>query len=189
MPDFNLLVIDENDYQDAPLEVNNLVSAIFGFENARDISGLKDLLAAFTAWFNAHPNQALKQSIITWIKHSLKNALSPDILGQVNSLEELSPMFATRAEAFMEQQKNQWLQAGRQEGHQEGRQEGRQEGLQEARQAIEALLIKTLKKRFGQTSESTLSMIESADLNRLDFLMNCALDAESFEDWLKRVRH
>jgi len=185
VPDFNLLVIDENDYQDAPLEVNNLVSAIFGFENARDISGLKDLLAAFTAWFNAHPNQALKQSIITWIKHSLKNALSPDILGQVNSLEELSPMFATRAEAFMEQQKNQWLQAGRQEGHQEGR----QEGLQEARQAIEALLIKTLKKRFGQTSESTLSMIESADLNRLDFLMNCALDAESFEDWLQRVRH
>jgi len=182
VPNFNLFVIDENDYQDAPLEINNLVSAIFKFENSRDPFSLKELIEAFLVWFNAHPNQALKQAIITWIKHSLKNVLSPDILGQIHTLEELSPMFATRAEQFMQQQKTIWLQTGMETGEQKGRQEGREEERR-------ALLIKTLSKRFGPIPEFALSVIQTASLERLEFLIDCALEAASLDEWLAKVAH
>ena len=177
IPEFNLLVIDENDYRDAPLETTSLISAIFTFENNPDPLDLKAVTEAFLAWFNAHPNQQLKQTIITWIKHGLKNILSPDILSQVSTLEELSPMFATRAEKFMEQQKQHWQQFGWQEGRQEGRQEGQKR----------LLLIKTLTKRFGSASERAINLIETADAQQLDHLLDCALKVDSQDEWLNRV--
>lgn len=81
-------------------------------------------------------------------------------------------MFATRAEQYMEQQKHQWQQFGRQEGRQEERQ---------------AVLIKTLNKRFGSIPGLAISMIQHADLERLDVLLDCALEASSLEEWLIRV--
>lgn len=176
IPEFNLFVLDENDYQDAPLETNSLVSAIFKFENTRELANLHKLGAAFLAWFNAHPNQQLKESIITWIKHSLKNVLSPDILDQINTIEELSPMFATRAQAFLYEKTQTAWQGGKQEGHQEGR------------QALQNLLLKTLN-RFGQPiPDYALTLIADADLHHLQALIDQALDSHDLHAWLETLR-
>ena len=180
IPDFNLLVIDENDYRDAPLEMTSLISAIFTFENSRHPLDLKSVTEAFFVWFNSHPKQQLKQTIINRVKHSLKNVLSPDILNQVSTLEELSPMFATRAEKFMEQQKQQWQYFGWQEGRQEGRQEGEIHGKR-------AFLMITLTKRFEAVSALAKQLVESADAQQLDDWLDVALKVNSLDEWLSRA--
>jgi predicted transposase YdaD len=69
------------------------------------------------------------------------------------------------------------IQEGRQEGIQEGRQEGRQEGEL-------TLILKQLKKRYGELSPELQQRIQSLSLNQLEALGEALLDLGSMADLL-----
>jgi predicted transposase YdaD len=69
------------------------------------------------------------------------------------------------------------IQEGRQEGIQEGRQEGRQEGEL-------TLILKQLKKRYGELSPELQQRIQSLSLHQLEALGEALLDLGSMADLL-----
>jgi predicted transposase YdaD len=73
------------------------------------------------------------------------------------------------------------IQEGRQEGIQEGRQEGRQEGIQEGELT---LILKQLKKRYGELSPELQQRIQSLSLHQLEALGEALLDLGSMADLL-----
>jgi predicted transposase YdaD len=77
---------------------------------------------------------------------------------------------------------------GRQEGRQEGRREGRREGRQEGRQEGEALLvIRLLKRRFGDVNSVQEARIRAMSAAKLETLAEALLDFRSLADldeWL-----
>jgi hypothetical protein len=90
-----------------------------------------------------------------------------DILATEVGPEE-AQMMQTLAEA--------WEQRGRQEGEQRGRQEGEQKGRQEGERK---LLVRQLRRRFGELPAAVLARIEHADEATLERWSEELLDAPS----------
>jgi hypothetical protein len=175
-PTFNLFVIDENDYQDAPLEANNLVSAIFKFENA-GLEALPQVLQAMSAWFHSHENQALKDDLTTWLKYCLKNVLDADTLNVIYTFEDLSPMFATRYQENLAKFQHDALLQGIEQGIEQGLERGLIQGKR--------LTLKRLaNQHFGVLPAWAETHIEEVNASNLDTLMDKLLCATTLEDWL-----
>ncbi len=84
-------------------------------------------------------------------------------------------MLAEKAPTWTEM----WKQEGRQEGRQQGRQEGRKEGRQEGESKM---LLRLLKRHFGDLDALTRQRVESADADRLLEWGDRILTAERLED-------
>ena len=82
------------------------------------------------------------------------------------------------------------LEEGRERGREEGREEGRKEGKEEGRfQATIALVVRQLKKRFGEIPEALSSEIKNLAIEDLESLAEDLFDFNSLEDlsrWLQR---
>lgn len=66
----------------------------------------------------------------------------------------------------------------------EALQEGRQEGLQ---QGLQQQLVRALAHRFGPISENIVARLEGIPSEGLEALMDLALDAESLDDFVRRL--
>ena len=78
-----------------------------------------------------------------------------------------------------------YVTTGERIGYERGIQEGRQEGIQEGIQEGElTLILKQLKKRYGELSPELQQRIQSLSLNQLEALGEALLDLGSMADLL-----
>ena len=79
------------------------------------------------------------------------------------------------------------IEIGRQERRQEGRQEGRREGRQEGRERECQLVLRRLRKRWGQVDTESEARIRQFSFDQLERLGEASLDFTSIadlKDWL-----
>jgi len=135
-----------------------------------------------------------------WI-YFLKEASSfddiPPCLGEVSEIElalnlanqaGMSPeeLEVAQNRAMTLQDERGKITFAKEEGKQEGRQEGKQEGRKD--EAI-ALIIRLLKKRFGEINSALISQIESLTIEELENLGEDLLDFNNLtdlENWLNQ---
>jgi predicted transposase YdaD len=99
----------------------------------------------------------------------------------VNNLWEEQTMLSER----LDQWEAEFLQRGRQAGRQEGLEEGLQEGRQEGRQEGEvALLMRLLRKRFGELPPSVSDRLKLAQPAQLERWGDRLLEARSLSELL-----
>ena len=183
-PQLRYLLIDEGAYRDAELAtMRNLAAALFRLENSRDPEPVRAVLIALAAWLNAPEQCELRHSFVVWLREAfLKTRLPATPFPELNDLEEIRIMLSERV--------LDWTVQWKQQGLQEGRQQGRQEGLQEGLQGERRLLVRQIRRRFGEAialqSAPTLERIEQqAVFEELgEDLVDCADDIA----WLARLQ-
>lgn len=94
-------------------------------------------------------------------------------------LYEKASIAATDARGALELAMEQGLEQGRQKGRQEGRLEGRLEGRQQGEAAV---LLRQLRRRFGQLPDAVMTRIAHADLKLLETWSDRILEARSLDD-------
>ena len=86
---------------------------------------------------------------------------------------------------FEQERTMRYVTTGERIGYERGIQEGRQEGIQEGRQEGElTLILRLLKKRYGELSPELHQRIQSLSLNQLEALGEALLDLGSMADLL-----
>lgn len=183
-PQLRYLLIDEGAYRDAELAaMRNLAAALFRLENSRDPEPVRAVLIALAEWLNAPEQCELRHSFVVWLREAfLKTRLPATPFPELNDLEEIRIMLSERV--------LDWTVQWKQQGLQQGRQEGRQEGLQEGLQGERRLLVRQIRRRFGEAialqSAPTLERIEQqAVFEELgEDLVDCADDIA----WLARLQ-
>jgi len=183
-PRLRYLLVDESAYADAELAtMRNLAAALFRLENSRGPETVREVLAALSAWL-ADPAQAeLRRSLLLWLREGFLQTRLPEVaFPELNDLEEIRIMLTERVLDWTQQ----WKQEGRQEGLQEGRQEGRQEGLRSERR----MLLRLIRRRFGETAaaRSTPLLERIAQPPVLEDLFENLLDCPDESAWLARLQ-
>ena len=145
-PRLKYLLIDENAYSDTELaSLNNLVAAVFRFEQAGSIVAIEGLISLLIDWLADRPD--LRRMFSLWIRATLMRKQNYGILlPQVDDLQEIKVMLADRLE--------QWALAYIAEGELKGKQEGEMLALQ-----------RLLSKRFGAIPPEITCLISGADFN------------------------
>jgi flagellar biosynthesis/type III secretory pathway protein FliH len=107
-------------------------------------------------------------------------------LHEIHDLVEMRTMVASLSDEWKAEARRVGLQEGREEGHAQGRAaghaqghaEGRQRGLQEGELT---LLLRLLRKRFGELPESAHARLEQASMEQLEHWAEQLLQADSLE--------
>ena len=169
-PRLKYLLIDENAYSDTELaSLNNLVAAVFRFEQADSLATIEGLISLLIDWLDDRPD--LRRMFSLWIRATLMRKQKYGILlPQVDDLQEIKVMLADRLE--------QWALAYIAEGELKGRQEGKQEGEMLALQRL-------LSKRFGNIPTEITCLISSAPVESIERWFDLAIDAQQLSDIFK----
>ncbi len=179
-PQTRYLLIDESAYADAELaSMRNLVAALFRLENSRGPEAVREVLAALADWLAAPEQEELRHSFLIWLREGFLNARLPSVaFPELNNLEEARIMLSERIV--------DWTQQWKQEGLQEGRQEGRQEGLYSERR----LLLRQIRRRFGETvaAQSAPALERIEQLTVFEDLGEELFDCADETAWLARLR-
>jgi hypothetical protein len=178
--DLLYLLIDEGAYRDAELAaMRNLAAALFRLENSRDPEPVRAVLIALAEWLNAPEQFELRHSFVVWLREAFfKTRLPATPFPELNDLEEIRIMLSERV--------LDWTVQWKQQGLQEGLQQGLQQGLQGERR----LLVRQIRRRFGEAialqSTPTLERIEQqAVFEELgEDLVDCADEIA----WLARLQ-
>ena len=143
--------------------------------------------------------ESLSDKWIYFLKEAATLDEIPAILGEVEEIEDALTIanqasmteeeleIADRRSIALQDEKGRITYAV-EEGERRGEEKGRKEGKREGRiqQAI-ALVMRQLKKRFGQIPEATIAQIEELSIEDLETLAEDFLDFNSLEDlsgWL-----
>ena len=169
-PRLSYLLIDENAYSDTELaSLNNLVAAVFRFEQSDGLEAVQDLVSLLMVWLD--DRRDLRRMFALWIRAALmRNNNYNIILPQVDDLLEIKVMLSERIE--------QWALAYIAEGKLEGKLEGKHEGEMLA-------LQKLLSKRFGAITADITRLIANAPLEVIEHWFDRAIDAEQLADIFK----
>ncbi|MFZ1641146.1 MAG: Rpn family recombination-promoting nuclease/putative transposase [Candidatus Contendobacter sp.] len=182
-PQTRYLLIDESAYADAELaSMRNLVAALFRLENSRGPEAVREVLAALVDWLAAPEQEELRHSFLIWLREGFLKARLPSVaFPELNNLEEARIMLTERVVDWTQQ----WKQEGLQEGLQEGRQEGRQEGLYSERR----LLLRQIRRRFGETvaAQSAPALERIEQLAVFEDLGEELFDCADETAWLARL--
>jgi hypothetical protein len=178
--DLLYLLIDEGAYRDAELAaMRNLAAALFRLENSRDPEPVREVLIALAEWLSAPEQFELRHSFVVWLREAFfKTRLPATPFPELNDLEEIRIMLSERV--------LDWTVQWKQQGLQEGLQQGLQQGLQGERR----LLVRQIRRRFGEAialqSTPTLERIEQqAVFEELgEDLVDCADEIA----WLARLQ-
>ena len=178
-PRLRYLLIDESAYAEAQLApMRNLAAALFRLENSTGPEPVRAVLVALAEWL-ADPQQLeLRRSFVIWLHEAFFKTRLPAVqFPELSTLEEIRIMLTDRVLDWTQQ----WKQEGRQEGLQAGLQQGRQEGLHSERQ----LLLRLVRRRFGddamERSRMLLAQIENPSV--LEELGEMVLDCADGEAW------
>ena len=174
-PRFKYLLIDENVYSDTELaSLNNLVAAVFRFEQSDSLETVQDLISLLMDWLDDRLD--LRRMFALWIRATLmRNNKYSIVLPQVDDLQEIKVMLSERIE--------QWALAYIAEGEQKGKLEGKLEGKQEGKHEGEMLALqKLLSKRFGAIPANITRLIANAPLEAIENWFDRAIDAEQLAD-------
>ncbi|NER39784.1 MAG: Rpn family recombination-promoting nuclease/putative transposase [Oscillatoria sp. SIO1A7] len=158
----------------------------------------------------------LSDKWIYFLKEAAKLDEIPTILGEVEEIEEALSIANQTSMTFEELDlvdrrsillqdeegriiyaREQGREQGRQQGIEEGRQQGKQQGIEEGKQqgkeegrfeATLALVLRQLKKRFGEIPEAQGSQVENLAISDLEGLAEDLFEFKSLEDlsrWLQ----
>ena len=99
-PRLKYLLIDENTYSDTELaSLNNLVAAVFRFEQADSPATIEGLISLLIDWLADRPD--LRRMFSLWIRATLMRKQNYGILlPQVDDLQEIKVMLADRLEQW-----------------------------------------------------------------------------------------
>ena len=179
-PQVRYLLIDESAYADADLaSMRNLVAALFRLENSRGPEAVREVLVALADWLAAPEQAELQRSFLLWLREGFLKARLPNVsFPELNNLEETRIMLTERVV--------DWTQQWKQEGLQEGRQEGLREGLHSERR----MLLRQIRRRFGETvaAQSALALERIEQLTVFEDLGEELFDCADKVAWLARLR-
>ena len=193
VPRLRYLVIDEGRYSLKDLAGRESVTAqLFWLEKSRSRRGLSRGTERLVPLLSGPEDGPLRQAVLSWIEQVLmprrrRRQPIPEALG----LEEFRTMLEKRVEEWNRELREEGrllgLKEGRREGIQEGIQEGMQKGIEkgieEGRQEGEAaLLLRLLKRKFGDVDSKTRKRVHGADAERLLDWGERVLTAERLED-------
>lgn len=178
-PRVRYLLIDESAYADADLaSMRNLVAALFRLENSREPETVRQVLVALADWLTEPEQEELRRSFLLWFQEGFLKARLPNVsLPELNDLEEARIMLTERVV--------DWTQQWKQEGLQEGLQEGRREGLHSERR----LLLRQIRRRFGETvaAQSAPALERIEQLPVFEDLGEELVDCADETAWLARL--
>ena len=177
-PKLSYLLIDENAYSDTELaSLNNLVAAVFRFEQSDGLETVQDLVSRLIVWLDDRID--LRRMFALWIRAALmRNKNYNIILPQVDDLLEIKVMLSERIE--------QWALAYIAEGELKGKLEGELKGKLEGKHEGEMLALqKLLSKRFGAIPADITRLIANAPLEAIERWFDRAIDAQQLADIFK----
>jgi len=165
-PRLSYLLIDENAYSDTELaSLNNLVAAVFRFEQSDGLETVQDLVSLLIVWLDDRID--LRRMFALWIRAALmRNNNYNIILPQVDDLLEIKVMLSERIE--------QWALAYIAEGKLKGKHEGEMLALQ-----------KLLSKRFGAIPADITQLIANAPVESIERWLDRIIDAQDLADIFK----
>ena len=169
-PKLKYLLIDENAYSDTELaSLNNLVAAVFRFEQSDGLETVQDLVSLLIVWLDDRID--LRRMFALWIRAALmRNNNYNIILPQVDDLLEIKVMLSERME--------QWALAYIAEGELKGELKGKHEGEMLA-------LQKLLSKRFGAIPADITQLIANAPVESIERWLDRIIDAQQLADIFK----
>jgi predicted transposase/invertase (TIGR01784 family) len=175
-PQTRYLLINESAYTDAHLaSMRNLAAALFRLENSQGPEAVREVLTALSEWLTEPDQAELRRSFLIWLREGFLQARLPAVsFPELNNLEEVRNMLTERVVDWTQQWK------------QEGRQEGRQEGLTSERR----LLLRLIRRRFGETiaTQSTLALERIEQPTVFEDLGEELLDCADETAWLARLQ-
>ncbi len=173
--DLRYYLIEAGAFSEAELKAREGLPALwFRLETAPDPPRMAQAVDAVVDWLARHPGFPAVRAAFNELLGALMAPLEPGV-SVPDDLQEKRNMLATRAERWIEQWKQEGLEAGRQEGLQVGRQEGLQAG--EA-----ALLLRLLERRFGALPGWATDRVRLADTETLEQWGLRIFDAGSLDD-------
>jgi hypothetical protein len=145
-PQQRYLLIDEGSFDDSVLACDhNLVAMLFRIENCRQRNQIEPLVRTLVEWLRDSGQESLRRAFAVWLEKVILKRLSSESVSAMDDLRE--------AQAMLSEQFDIW--------EEELRQEGRQEG--EAK-----LLIRQLRKRFGELPDSVRARVSNAQPDQLE---------------------
>jgi hypothetical protein len=175
LPQLRLWLIDEKGYRDHPLEVQNLVSAIFALENIDKLEDLQTVAEAFRTVFEKHPHST--QEISQWIRWSLAQQYKIDLPPNF-ALTQGTNMLADTLKRLYDEGQAEATLRGRQEGINQGISEGIQQG---ERLRAQVTVRKLILKKFKVLPIDLEAKIEAASLEQTEVWLENILDAQTLE--------
>jgi hypothetical protein len=170
------LLIDEGAYDECALaRPGNLVAMLFRLENCFQYNRVKDLVRGLIESLRGAGQDGLRRAFAVWLDKVILARLSREGVATANELWEKPTMLSERFDVWEEELR----QAGRQEGRQAGRQEGRQEGES-------LLLLRLLRKRFGEVPDSVLGRLHDAKSDELEYWAERLLEVTSLNELFGR---
>jgi predicted transposase YdaD len=196
-------VIDEGAFDPADLAGRDSWPALlFRLENASGTDQLVEVADAVLAWFARHPGFQAARSVLVDLLSAAVAPLGPGVRVPA-AMREVRNMLQERVQQWIEQWKQEGLLAGRLQGEAEGRLkgeaegrlqgrlqgqiEGRLEGEQQGRQlgrqqGEAALLLRLLRRRFGDLPGWATDNVLAADSAMLEEYSLRLLDAASLDE-------
>jgi predicted transposase YdaD len=177
VPQCRYLLIDESRYEEADLRLEeNAVAALFRLEKCRRPEQIAAIVSSLMTWLERTGQRSLRRAFRIWLGKVLFARFGKGT-AIVNDLWEEQTMLSER----LDQWEAEFLQRGRQAGWQEGLQKGLQEGRQDGEVA---LLMRLLRKRFGELPPSVSDRLKLAQPAQLERWGDRLLDARSLSELL-----
>jgi hypothetical protein len=183
-PRLPYLLIDVGRYPErelAPLQ--NLAAALFRLENSRTPADVLGVLESLVTWLRDPTQESLRRAFTMWLRRVLLPARLPAVvMPEVQDLAEVQSMLAERV--------MEWTQQWKEEGLEQGRQEGLEQGRQEGLAAERALLLRLVRRRFGEACAQALApLLEGqSDPDTLAEIGEWIITCDTGEAFLARVR-
>ncbi len=156
-PDFQYLLLEENDYPNENLPTRNLVSAVFQLEKSRYPEDIREVVTSLIQWLKSPEQATIRRAFTVWINRVLLPVRLPgQKVPHVNNLLEVETMLAERVK--------EWTKEWKEEGLEQGMQQGMQQGMHKG---ISHILYHQLTEKFGTLSPEVEDKLNQADNEQL----------------------
>ena len=162
-PQMRYLLLDEARFRDSELApMRNLVAAVFRLENSRTSVQIGEVLSALVEWLKDPEQDRLRSVFIKWVRGTILTRIPDAPVDETHDLAEMRKMVVSLS--------HEWKAEARREGLAEGRQEGEV-----------TLLLRLLRKRFGELPDWVRPRLEQASTEQLECWAEDLLNAESLD--------
>lgn len=163
-PDFQYLLLEENQYPLDNLPNHNLVSAIFQLERSRYPEDIRAVVSSLIKWLKSPEQATIRRSFTVWINRVLLPVRLPgQEVPHVHDLLEVETMLTERVK--------EWTKEWKEEGLQQGMQRGTAQ-----------VILHQLAEKFGVLSPELKSKVERAENKQLLEWSKRILTANNPED-------
>jgi hypothetical protein len=142
-------------------------SLLFRLENCRQADKIPPIVATLVEWLMSSAQDDLSHAFSIWLSRVVLARLSGGRVTGIDKLWERQSMLSERFDEW----EAEFLRRGRQEGRAEGRKEGET-----------ALLLRQLKKRFGELPVAVDARLKSAQSEQLEEWGERLLNVGSLEE-------